>query len=238
MIGIPIVLAGAAAAGYHSFAIKKKRKEETTHGYHHSVQITLPAWAKKELPILSKKSYQTDEEMMSVAIHLSSMNVKNETGGPFGTAIFERHEDGSAVLVSVGVNRVVPLSNSTLHGEVVAIQLAQAKLKSFTMQLEEQCVVCSSTEENTKKKMRQFELFTSCEPCAMCLGATLWSGVSRIVCAATKSDAEAIGFDEGPVFEESYEHLRKSGVAVKKMVLQADAAKVLQEYGKIGMIYN
>ena len=46
---------------------------------------------------------------------------------------------------------------------------------------------------------KSFELFTSCEPCAMCLGASLWSGVKRMVCGATKDDAQAIGFDEGKV---------------------------------------
>jgi tRNA(Arg) A34 adenosine deaminase TadA len=72
----------------------------------------------------------------------------------------------------------------------------------------------------------------------MCLGATLWSGVSRIVCAATKADAEAIGFKEGPVFEASYDHLREAGIEVKKEVLQKEAALVLKEYGENGLIYN
>jgi tRNA(Arg) A34 adenosine deaminase TadA len=206
---------------------------------HHSVKVTLPEWAKEEIAAHAAKTFVTDEEMMALAIHLSSRNVTENTGGPFGCAIFERDlKDNTAKLVSVGVNRVVALGNSTLHGETVAIQLAQSKLNSFTMQLpveEEEgespayCVPC--------KKTRQFELFTSCEPCAMCLGATLWSGVSRIVCGATKKDAEAIGFDEGPVFAESYEHLKKAGIDVKKLVLQPEAAQVLNEYGKIGTLY-
>ena len=127
------------------------------------------------------------------------------------------------------MNRVVTLSNSTLHGETVAIQLAQKKLQSFTMQMQK---------EDGKSK-RQFELFTSCEPCAMCLGATLWSGVGRIVCGATKADAEAIGFNEGPVFEASYQHLRDAGIEVKKEVCQKHAAKVLEDYGSgTNVIYN
>ncbi len=166
---------------------------------------------------------------MSLAVSLSSRNVAENTGGPFGSAVFERDlETNVAKLVSIGVNRVVTLSNSTLHGETVAIQLAQSKLKSFTMQIP----------HKDGKSKRKFELFTSCEPCAMCLGATLWSGVSRIVCAATKDDAESIGFNEGPVFEASYQHLRDAGIEVKKLVLQEEAAKVLQEYGSKGLIYN
>lgn len=167
--------------------------------------------------------------MMELAVHLSARNVAENTGGPFGTAIFERDtRSGIAKLVSVGVNRVVSLSNSTLHGETVAIQLAQSRLKSFTMNFP----------HKDGESARTFELFTSCEPCAMCLGATLWSGVSRIVCAATKADAEAIGFKEGPVFEASYEHLREAGIEVKKGVLQKEAALVLKEYGENGLIYN
>jgi len=87
-------------------------------------------------------------------------------------------------------------------------------------------------------RKRQFELFTSCEPCAMCLGATLWSGVSRLVCGATKDDAQAIGFDEGPVYEESYRHLEKCGVGVTRNVLTEEAAGVLRRYGNSGLIYN
>lgn len=219
-------------------------------GLHHTINITLPNWAISELNHYKSKTYTTDEEKMSLAIHLSAQNVQEQTGGPFGCAIFERNDrDGTAKLVSVGVNRVVALGNSTLHGEIVAIQLAQKKLKSFTMQLavqgqgqdgqNEEEIICRGENDNQgPKKIRKFELFTSCEPCAMCLGATLWSGVSRIVCAATKSDAEAIGFDEGPVYEDSYDHLRKVGIEVKKLVLQHEAAQVLRNYGANGLIYN
>jgi tRNA(Arg) A34 adenosine deaminase TadA len=72
----------------------------------------------------------------------------------------------------------------------------------------------------------------------MCLGATLWSGVTRIVCAARKDDASAIGFDEGPVFEASYEHLVKSGVSVTRNCMRKEAAEVLRLYGEEGVIYN
>ena len=188
-----------------------------------SVMVCLPCWAEEELEKYSSHAFRTDEEMMAVAVELSARNVKEGTGGPFGTAIFERDETSNTCkLVSVGVNRVVPLSNSTLHGETVAIQMAQKKLGNFTL----------------RSNHQKFELFTSCEPCAMCLGATLWSGVSRIVCAATKDDAQAIGFDEGPVFEQSYQHLQNAGIDVKKNVLQKEAAMVLQNYAQIGLIYN
>lgn len=263
-MGLPILIAGVsvAAASIYSVVTKQKQmsqKRSESDLPHHAVQVSLPDWARKELPIHYAKTYTTDEEMMALAVHLSSENVKQDTGGPFGSAIFERittntstdgTDSSTLKLVSIGVNRVVTLGNSTLHGETVAIQLAQSKLRSFTMQLApEICIECNDNDGSNEsksdptdtpicKEMRQFELFTSCEPCAMCLGATLWSGVSRIVCGATKKDAEAIGFDEGPVFDESYEHLKRAGIDVKRSVLQAEAAKVLQEYGRKGLIYN
>lgn len=259
-MGLPILIAGAsvAAASIYSIMTKQKKMSQKSDLPHHAVQVSLPDWAREELPIHYAKTYTTDEEMMALAVHLSSENVKQDTGGPFGCAIFERittntstNGTGSSTLklVSIGVNRVVTLGNSTLHGETVAIQLAQSKLQSFTMQLAPEVCECNENNESNEsksdstdtlicKEVRQFELFTSCEPCAMCLGATLWSGVSRIVCGATKKDAEAIGFDEGPVFDESYEHLKKAGIDVKRSVLQAEAAKVLQDYGRKGLIYN
>lgn len=218
-----------------------------------SVMVTLPAWALASWEEYYTRKYTTDEEMMSLAIHLSDRNITEGTGGPFGAAIFERHADNTATLVSIGMNRVVPLGNSTLHGETVAIQLAQRKLGSFTLMLDENKEDGlfydeshddddndddDDEKESSPTRKRKFELFTSCEPCCMCLGATLWSGVSRIVCGATKNDAQAIGFDEGPVFEQSYEHLEKAGIQVTRSVLREDAAKVLQRYGNIGLIYN
>jgi tRNA(Arg) A34 adenosine deaminase TadA len=164
--------------------------------------------------------------MMEVAIEISARNVAFKTGGPFGCAIFERCKTtGTSRLFCVGVNRVTALENSTLHGEMVAIQFAQKKLNTFAIRQAGQAT------------MKEYVMCTSCEPCAMCLGGTLWSGVDEMICSATKSDAEAIGFNEGPVFEESYKQLEDSGVKVKRNVLREKSAKVLQEYGETGLIY-
>lgn len=185
--------------------------------------MTLPAWVKDA--DFYEREYKTDEDRMSLAIEVSATNVENNTGGPFGAVIFEKDlGSGDYKLVSIGMNRVVPLGNSTLHGETVAIQMAQKKLGTYSL--------ASISDKKT------YELYTSCEPCCMCLGATLWSGVSRIVCGATKSDASAIGFDEGPVFDESYVHLEKAGVEVTRGVCTKDAADVLNNYAKVGKIYN
>mmetsp|Transcript_23373 Transcript_23373/g.39664 ORF Transcript_23373/g.39664 Transcript_23373/m.39664 type:complete len:164 (-) Transcript_23373:127-618(-) len=162
---------------------------------------------------------------MALAVELSATNVRKGTGGPFGCAIFERDvKTGEMKLTSVGMNQVVTLNNSALHGEMLAIQFAQMKLHTYSLQ--------------NATPGKEYEMFTSCEPCCMCLGGTLWSGVSRIVCAATKADATAIGFDEGPVNDDSYAHLEKAGIMVTKNVLRDEANKVLQNYGKNGVLYN
>ena len=179
---------------------------------------------------LEDKEFTSDEERMKVAIELSRQNVIRSTGGPFGCAIFERNPlTGICTLFSIGVNRVVPLCNSTTHGEMVAIQMAQRKLKSYTLR-------CPASDINEPTK--DFVMYSSCEPCAMCLGGTYWSGVKELVCSAAKEDAEAIGFQEGPVFEASYVELEKIGCIVKRNVLRAEGAQVLQDYGKTGIIYN
>uniref|UniRef100_A0A6T7IGB9 CMP/dCMP-type deaminase domain-containing protein n=1 Tax=Attheya septentrionalis TaxID=420275 RepID=A0A6T7IGB9_9STRA len=189
-----------------------------------SVLVTLPEWVDSK--DYFTREFKTDEEMMALAIELSEVNISEGTGGPFGCAIYERNfETGKVTLIAVGVNRVTALGNSCLHGETVAIQMAQKKLNTFTLDIPE------------NKLKKHYELFTSCEPCCMCLGATLWSGVARMVCGATKADACAIGFDEGPVFEASYDHLKKSGIDITRNVLRDEAAAVLKRYGETGLMY-
>jgi tRNA(Arg) A34 adenosine deaminase TadA len=185
----------------------------------------MPEWTHSFVDSIKDKEFDSDEEMMKVAIDLARFNVIEGTGGPFGCAIFETDKkSGKSKIFSVGANRVTTLNNSTLHGEMVAIQFAQKKLKTFALK--------------DPSGEKEYALFTSCEPCAMCLGGTFWSGVSRMVCAATKADAEAIGFNEGPVFPESYDALENAGIRVHRKVLQGDGATVLKMYAETGIIYN
>jgi len=82
-------------------------------------------------------------------------------------------------------------------------------------------------------------LVTSCEPCAMCLGATLWSGVRSVVCGAAREDALHQRFDEGPVFPESWRYLESHGISITRGVRREEARKVLELYGeRSGEIYN
>lgn len=183
------------------------------------IQITLPDWA--ENFIEWNKNYSDDEEKMSLAVSLAIENVRQKTGGPFGAAIFDS-ETGK--VLSVGLNQVVRLNNSSLHAEVTAIMTAQKILENYNLNFD---------------GSEKFELFTSCEPCCMCLGAVLWSGVKKMVCAATKADASRIGFDEGPVFESSYEYLINRGIEVKRNFLRDKAIKAFDLYiERDGVIYN
>jgi tRNA(Arg) A34 adenosine deaminase TadA len=73
----------------------------------------------------------------------------------------------------------------------------------------------------------------------MCIGATLWSGVRRVLCGATRDDAMALHFDEGPVFPESYRYLEARGIAFVRGVLREEARAVLELYRERGgKVYN
>ena len=183
------------------------------------IKIELPPWV-ADLATLDR-NYPDDEEKMGLAIALARENVERGTGGPFGAAVFEA---AGGKLIAVGVNLVVPLNNSTLHGEMVAFMMAQHRLASWTLGGEGR---------------PRHELFTSCEPCAMCLGATLWSGVKRVVCGATREDARQLKFDEGPVFADSYSYLKDRGIEIVRGVRRTEARAVLELYRRgSGQIYN
>ena len=137
------------------------------------------------------------------------------TGGPFGAAIFEVK---TGRLVAVGVNRVVPAGQSWAHAEMTAFARAQHLRNSFNLK---GCL-----------------LATSCEPCAMCYGATPWSGVEAMLYGATREDAEAIGFDEGDKGSDWVDALRKRNIDVRGPLLREEAKRPFTLYrGKAGTIY-
>jgi tRNA(Arg) A34 adenosine deaminase TadA len=167
------------------------------------IRITLPAWVDELLA--RDDRYTTDEEKVGLAIELARCNVAHRTGGPFGAAVFAIGADRP---VGVGVNIVEALHNSVLHAETVAFMHAEATLADHDLS--------------------GHELFASVEPCAMCLGATHWSGVERLVFAAVRQDAEAVGYDEGPVFPESYGYLEARGLTVVRGLRRDESADVLR----------
>src|SRR5213594_2772973 len=170
--------------------------------------IDVPAWV--DAVTASGATYATDEQKMALAIRLARENVHRRAGGPFGAAVFET---ASGRVVAAGVNSVVRRQNSVLHAEIVALMLAQQRVGSFTL---------------NAPGLPAHELVTSCEPCAMCLGATLWSGVQRVVYGAAREDASRLEFEEGPVFPESYRYLEERGLRIVRDVRREEARKVLE----------
>ena len=183
------------------------------------IRIACPEWVADIVDWTAP--YVTTEDRTRLAIELARENVLRATGGPFGAAVFEAQ---SGRLVAVGVNLVVPLNNSSLHAEMVAFMMAQAIRGSYTLQ---------------RAGLPAHALHTSCEPCAMCLGAVLWSGVRRVVWSATREDAHSIEFEEGPVFNASYDYMRARGIEFDGGVLREQGRAVLELYGtRGGTIYN
>ena len=185
-----------------------------------SFTLHLPDWLEK-LVLQSNHSFSTVEERMSFVIELSRLNVRHETGGPFAAAIF-CSDDGS--LLAPGVNLVLSGRCSVLHAEIVTIMEAQRKAVAYDL---------------SSPELPSYELVTSTEPCAMCLGAVTWSGVRRLVCGARGSDAEKIGFDEGEKPPAWPEALERRGISVLRDICREQAVAVLQDYRAAGgIIYN
>lgn len=114
---------------------------------------------------------------MARAIQLSIDGVQSGRGGPFGAVIVREGK-----IIGEGVNRVTSTNDPTAHAEVLAIRQACEKLGVF--------------------ELKDCELYTSCEPCPMCLGAIYWARLSRIYFANTAKDAAKIGFDDSFIYSE------------------------------------
>ena len=113
---------------------------------------------------------------MARAIQLSIDNVRSG-GGPFGAVIVK-----NGGIIAEGVNRVTATNDPTAHAEVVAIRAACAKLGVF--------------------ELNDCEIYTSCEPCPMCLGAIYWARLARIYFANVAADAAEFGFDDSFIYRE------------------------------------
>ena len=120
---------------------------------------------------------EEDKKFIHRAIELSKKGMENNAGGPFGALVVK---DGK--IISEGYNKVTSSNDPTAHAEVVAIRMACEKLNSFQL---EGCVI-----------------YTSCEPCPMCLGAIYWARPKAVYYACTKEDAAEIGFDDQFIYEE------------------------------------
>ena len=119
----------------------------------------------------------TQEELMREAVRLAVANVQAGRGGPFAALIAR-----NGAIIASGTNLVTSANDPTAHAEVVAIREACRMQGDF--------------------RLSGCELYTTCEPCPMCLGAIYWARLDRVVYAATRDDAARAGFDDGFIYRE------------------------------------
>lgn len=184
------------------------------------IVIGLPDWVRTYLSE-SNSTFATVEDRMRLAIRLAKLNVQHKTGGPFGAAVFEQK---SGRLVAVGVNVVIPTICSAAHAEIISLSIAQKIIGHYDL---------------GAKDYPAYELVSTTEPCAMCLGAIYWSGVRHLVCGSREEDVFEIGFDEGPKAPNWIQYLEQHGINVMRDVLRNEVKAVLREYHRSGgCIYN
>jgi tRNA(Arg) A34 adenosine deaminase TadA len=147
-----------------------------------------------------------EEKFMNEAITLSQNGVRNNEGGPFGCIIVK-----DDVIVGRGNNKVTSSNDPTAHAEVVAIRDACKNLNTFQL---EGC-----------------EVFTSCEPCPMCLGAIYWARPKVVYFANKREDAANIGFDDSMIYEELGIDLNKRKIPIINLGRE-EAMKVFEEWEK------
>ncbi|HEX6979536.1 MAG TPA: nucleoside deaminase [Alphaproteobacteria bacterium] len=141
---------------------------------------------------------KSPEDFMRRALALGRRNADGAGGGPFGAVIVRAGE-----IVGEGWNQVTTMTDPTAHAEIVAIRDACARLKTFSL------AGC--------------EIYTSCEPCPMCLGAILWARLDRMYYASDRVDAAAAGFDDDVFYRE---------VALPLHARRLPAVRLLPEEGR------
>ena len=183
--------------------------------------LSLPDWAVEENKCLPAYLPSLEERMAAV-IRFSRMNFEKGTGGPFAAGVFER---ASGKPVVIGVNRVVASNCSSAHAEVMTLSLAQKMLGIYDL---------------GGPGMPVYQFVVNWRPCAMCFGATLWSGIRSLVIAGSGPELEQItGFDEGPVHPEWENELAKRGIELVNNVLRDEAIEVYRAFASSGaLVYN
>lgn len=145
-----------------------------------------------------------EETFMQQAINLSKQGMMDNEGGPFGCVIVKDDE-----VIGKGNNKVILNNDPTAHAEIIAIREACKHLKSFQL---EGC-----------------EIYTSCEPCPMCLGAIYWARPSIIYFANTRAHAAAVGFDDELIYKELSVKFDKRLIPMVA-IHNSDAQNVFQEW--------
>lgn len=145
-------------------------------------------------------------KFMQEAIRLSRAGMQDDKGGPFGCVIVK---DGT--IIGRGNNRVTSSNDPTAHAEVVAIRDACANIGHFQL---EDCIV-----------------YTSCEPCPMCLGAIYWARPKKIYFACSREDAANIDFDDNFIYKEINIPVEKRSIP-SEQIFQSEAVKVFEEWAQ------
>jgi guanine deaminase len=143
-----------------------------------------------------------DSRFMARAIQLAIENVRSGQGGPFGAVIVK---DGA--IIAEGVNQVTSTNDPTAHAEVLAIRRACQKLGLF--------------------ELKGCELYTSCEPCPMCLGALYWTRLSRVYFGSSAEDASQAGFDDSFIYRE----IAQPSAARRTPMIQTMREEALTAFG-------
>jgi tRNA(Arg) A34 adenosine deaminase TadA len=186
------------------------------------ILLTAPGWL-EDMASSGEIVSPDPEERLGWVIGLSRRNVEEASGGPFAAAVFASK---SGRMLASGVNRVEPLGLSPAHAEIMAIAFAQKRLGQRDL---------------GHDAANPLELVASSQPCLMCLGAVLWSGVTSLVYGAEAADVESVlGFDEGPLPADWTDELRKRGISVRGGgTLRGEAVAGLELYKKRGgTVYN
>ena len=136
---------------------------------------------------------QSESDFMQLAIRLATENVRSGTGGPFGAVIVKNGE-----VVATGVNRVTSDNDPTAHAEVNAIRAACKALATFQLQ---GCV-----------------LYTSCEPCPMCMGAVYWARMDSVYYGNTCQEAADFGFDDRFIYQELAAPREQRNLPMKRLL--------------------
>jgi tRNA(Arg) A34 adenosine deaminase TadA len=192
-----------------------------THPFATRVNAQLPDWLVAELHTYNTR-LPTAEERVRLTHKLAARNYKEGNGGPFAALVAD---PATGELVSVGVNVVLSSGLSSVHAEVMALSLAQARLGTWDL---------------GSAGGRELELVVNWRPCTMCYGALIWSGVKHLLIAGDGPECEALtGFDEGPMPADWRAALEGRGIRVTSGVLREEAIAVFAEYGRSGaLVYN
>ena len=144
-------------------------------------------------------------EFMKRAIELSVESVNNG-GGPFGSVIVKDNR-----IIAEGSNKVTSNKDPTAHGEIVAIREACKKINNFSLS--------------------GFELYSSCEPCPMCLSAIYWARIDKVYFANTRQDAQKIDFDDSLIYSEFQKNIDKRKIPMVQM-MRSEALKAFELWDK------